>query len=149
MELRGLVGRAVATAIALALGAGLSSAETYRIGVLAVLTGAVDAGTVRTDTLERMAAEGSIYMDKVRVLNPADPPGFPFACSTELYPEWPLDSLRHTPPAVADRMAGALRALEPGDRAARAARIAGWTDPLDYGPVAELQQSLGTGAFAQ
>lgn len=42
---------------------------THEKAVLAVLNGNADAGTVRTDTLERMAMNGKMKMDDFAVLN--------------------------------------------------------------------------------
>ncbi len=117
--------------------------------VLAVINGEADAGTVRTDTLERMEAAGAIAMEDVKILNPQDHPGFPFVCSTALYPEWPFAKVKGTPADLVRKVAAALKEMRPGDKAAKAAKVVGWTDPLDYGPVKTLQQTLGVGAFAR
>lgn len=115
--------------------------------VLAIQNGAVEAGTVRTDTLERMAAEGYVYMDEFRIINQKEHQGFPFVCSTTLYPEWPLAKTQQTPDAVADLVTESLKQMKPGDPAAKSAKVVGWTDPLDYGPVEALQKSLKVGAY--
>jgi twitching motility protein PilJ len=117
--------------------------------VLAVLNGAVDAGTVRTDTLERMAADGTIFMDDFKVINKQSHPGFPFVCSTALYPEWPMARLASTPEALAGKVADALMKLKPDDQAAKDAKVVGWSKPLDYTPVEELQKKLKIGAFSK
>ena len=116
--------------------------------VLAILNGVVDAGTVRTDTLERMAAEGSIDMEEFKIVNGKKHSGFPFVCSSELYPEWPLGKVKQTSDDVAKEVVDALKQLKPEDPAAKAAKVVGWTDPLNYGPVEELQKSLKVGAYA-
>ena len=64
-----------------------------------VQKGVIEVGTVRTDTLERMQAEGKCQLSEFRILN--DQAGtlgdrFPFVCSTQLYPEWPLARCAHT-----------------------------------------------------
>jgi twitching motility protein PilJ len=115
---------------------------------LAVLNGAVDAGTVRTDTLERMAAGGSIFMDDFKIVNPQAHPDFPFVCSTTLYPEWPLARLAATPVDLSDKVVGALMKLKPEDPAAKDAKVVGWSVALDYDPVEELQKKLKVGAYA-
>ncbi|MBN2124770.1 MAG: PhnD/SsuA/transferrin family substrate-binding protein [Deltaproteobacteria bacterium] len=115
--------------------------------VLAVQNGAVAAGTIRTDTLERMAAEGLIDMDEFRVLGKKDHKEFPFVCSTPLYPEWPLAKITKTPDDVARKVVEALKSLKPDQEAAKDAKIVGWVDPLDYGPVEALQRTLKIGAF--
>lgn len=116
--------------------------------VLAVQNGAVQAGTVRTDTLERMVAAGLVDMEEFRIIAKKSHPGFPFVCSTALYPEWPLAKTRNTPDTVVRQVVEALKQLKPGDAAAKNAKIVGWTDALDYGPVEELQKSLKVGAYA-
>ncbi len=116
--------------------------------VLAVQNGTVEAGTVRTDTLERMAASGLIDMDEFRIIAKKSHAGFPFVCSTALYPEWPLAKTRDTPDAVVQQVIQALKQLKADDPAAKSAKIVGWTDALDYGPVEELQKSLKVGAYA-
>ncbi len=116
--------------------------------VTAVRDKVVDAGTVRTDTLERMAAGGSISMADFKIIHRQKHEGFPFVCSTRLYPEWPLARLKSTPEALAKEVASALKEIKPKDKAAKAAKIAGWTDPLDYYGVEELQKELKIGAYA-
>jgi two-component system sensor histidine kinase TtrS len=116
--------------------------------VLAVRDGRVDAATVRTDTLERMASEGKIRLSEFRVLDPRTGPDFPLLHSTRLYPEWPFAKARHTPEGLAKQVAQALLAMDPSSAAARASRSAGWTIPLDYSPVHELLKALQIGPYA-
>jgi len=115
--------------------------------VYAVLAGDVDAGTVRTDTMERMEQEGKIDLAHFRVLNPRITKGFPFLHSTRLYPEWPFAKVKHTPDELAEKVAVALLNLPVDGTVARSARSAGWTIPLDYGPVHELFQTLKIGPY--
>ncbi|MCI0507759.1 MAG: PhnD/SsuA/transferrin family substrate-binding protein [Gammaproteobacteria bacterium] len=115
--------------------------------VLAVRDGLADAGTVRTDIIERMAQEGKINLKDFHILNPQHTPGFPFAHSTELYPEWAFATTKHTPEELAQRVAIALLSL-PGDHPIpQAANSAGWTVPLDYQPVHELMKDLKVGPY--
>lgn len=115
--------------------------------VHAVLNGEVDAGVVRTDTLERMAAAGKIQLEQVRILNPQQVAGFPFALSTRLYPEWPFAKVRHTSDALAQKVAIALLSLPPGHKVLNASKSAGWTVPLDYTPVHDLYRELRIGPY--
>ena len=115
--------------------------------VYAVMNGAVDAGTVRTDTMERMAATGEIDLDEFKLIAPKKHAGFPFLCSTTLYPEWPLAKVAATPDGVAHQVVDALKKLKPTDSAAQKAKVVGWVDALDYGPIENLQASLKIGAF--
>ena len=117
--------------------------------VMAVMNGVVDAGTVRTDTLEWMQAEGVIDMADFRIINRKEHAVFPFSCCTTLYPEWPLAKVKATPDGVAGEVVAALKKLAATDKAALDAKIVGWVDPLDYQPVDDLQRSLKVGAYAQ
>ncbi len=109
--------------------------------VLAVEHGIVDAGTVRTDTLERMTAEGKIKMGNFKIIHQIKD-DFPFVHSTRLYPEWPMAALKATPKALADKMAAALKAVTAGSPAAKAAKIVGWAKAADYTPVQECLQTI-------
>ncbi|MEE4134890.1 MAG: PhnD/SsuA/transferrin family substrate-binding protein [Desulforhopalus sp.] len=117
--------------------------------LLAVQNGAVEAGTVRTDTLERLVAAGTVFLDDFKVLNQLQPADFPFLTSTALYPEWPLARVAATPVELADRVQAALLQLTADHPAAKAAKVVGWSAPLDYAPVEALQQTLKIGAYAQ
>ncbi len=116
--------------------------------VYAVMNGAVDAGTVRTDTMERMAAAGEIDMEDFKIIAKKTHAGFPFVCSTALYPEWPLAKVGHTPDGIAKAVVTALKKLKPEDTAAKNAKVVGWEDALDYSPIEALQTALKIGAYA-
>ena len=116
--------------------------------VEAVLAGEADGGTVRSDTLERMAKEGKINLSRIRVLPAVPCPGFPLLCSTTLYPEWPFATLKHTSPTLAKEVAIALFQMTADQPAARNAQIAGWTIPLDYQPVHACLRELGLGPYS-
>jgi len=111
--------------------------------VQAVLDGVVDAGFVRTGILEQMTAEGQLDPAALRVLHRQDLPGFPFAVSSRLYPEWPFMALPHVDPQTARRLTAALLALEPTDPATVAAGIHGFAVPADYAPVERAMRALG------
>ena len=115
--------------------------------VLAVKNGAVDAGTVRSDTLERMQDEGKIKMSDFRVIHQVQD-DFPFVHSTRLYPEWPMAALASTDQGLADKVAAALTSLPKDDPAAKAAKVVGWTAPADYTPVADCLRAIKYGVFA-
>ena len=121
--------------------------ETHDEVVYAVLEGAVDAGTVRTDTLETMAQEGKIDLKTFRILSPKKYPGFPFRVSTRLYPEWPFAKASKTPDDLAEQVAIALMKMSPESPAAKAAGIAGWTIPKNYQPVHECLKELRIGPY--
>ena len=117
--------------------------------VFAVQNEQVAAGTVRTDTLERMAASGAISMDDFKIIGKKDLKEFPFVCSTALYPEWPLAKVAATDDTMVSKVVTALKELKPEDKAAIAAKVVGWSDPLDYTGIEELQKTLKIGAFAE
>jgi diguanylate cyclase (GGDEF)-like protein len=117
--------------------------------VYAVRDRKVDAGTVRTDTLERMAAEGKIDIRAFRIVNLQQHANFPFMASTRLYPEWAFARLRHTPEELAQKVTVALLQLPADHPAARAGQSAGWTVPLDYTPVHELFRELQIGPYEE
>ncbi len=115
--------------------------------VLAVQNGVVDAGTVRTDTLERMVATGMIELSDFKIISPQKHGDFPFVHSTSLYPEWPMAKTKGTPDQIAGMVAAQLKQVKPADKAAQDAKIVGWTDALDYQGVEDLQIKLKVGAY--
>jgi len=130
-------------------------AGTHDRVVEAVKNGEVDVGTVRTDTLERMAAEGRISLADFRILNSDNPVvvadrrehRFPFVSSTRLYPEWPFARTRVADPELARQVTIALLQMDPKEEAARAASIAGWVSPLDYQSVHNCMRQLREGVY--
>ena len=123
--------------------------ETHDGVVEAVLAGRVDAGTVRTNTLEQMAAEGKISLDAVYAF---PPPGHrqgetPYLVTTREYPDWPMAKVRQTPDELAEKVAIALLQMDADSPAAVAAECAGWTIPLNYQPVHDLLQFLRLGPY--
>lgn len=122
--------------------------KTHDQVVYDVLNGKVDAGTVRTDTLERMAEEGLIQLSQIRILNQKQYPGFPYLVSTALYPEWPFASLSSVDPEATQQVLLALLNMPASSQAAEDAMIAGWSSPLDYSKVNALLQEFELGPFA-
>ncbi len=112
--------------------------------VQAVLDGRADAGTVRTDTLERMSRKGQIRLQDLRVLSRRGPDEqFPFLRSTRLYPEWPFAALGHVPRALKHSVCEALLAIAPGDPAASSGLYSRWHLPCDYSDVRRCLQEVG------
>ncbi len=116
---------------------------THDAVVYGVLNGEVDAGTVRSDTLERMAQGGEIDIDDFKILQPCDGScGFPFIHSTEFYPEWPLAKIDHISNDLADKVAVSLMQMTAEDAAAIAGKVAGWTIPQNYQAVHDTLRFL-------
>jgi two-component system sensor histidine kinase TtrS len=116
--------------------------------VLAVQNGTVDVGTVRSDTLERMQEEGKIKMSDFRIIHQIKD-DFPFVHSTRLYPEWPMAANKNTPSGIVNKVAAALKNMPKDSSAAKTAKLVGWTQPLDYAPVAECLKKIKYGIFGE
>ncbi len=115
--------------------------------VYAVRDGKVDAGAVRTDTLERMDAEGSIRIDEFRIIHENKGENFPFLCSTRLYPEWTIATLNHTSDETVEKVAVALLSMPRNSAAAQSAKCAGWSIPLNYQSVHDCMKELKIGPY--
>jgi len=115
---------------------------THEAVVYDVLSGNSDAGTVRTDTLERMAKVGIIDLTDIKILNLYENPAFPFLLSTPLYPEWVFAKTRYVSDDLAHDVALALMAMSELNLAAMNAGIGGWTVPQDYTAVEDLLKDL-------
>ncbi len=122
-------------------------AGTHDAVVYDVLKGVVDAGTVRTDTLERMQLEGKLELGEIKVINPKRYDDFPLLISTPLYPEWPFAKLRGTADALAHDVALALIEMPEGGAVAQGMGIAGWTIAQDYSDVDRALRELRVGPY--
>jgi PAS domain S-box-containing protein len=123
--------------------------STHDTVVYAVRDGSVDAGSIRTGILENMAAEGKIDLATFRIVNQRKTEGFPFVHSTRLYPEWPFAKIKSTADELAQKVAIALLQMPEDCAAAKAARCAGWTIPLNYQPVLECLKELRIGPYKE
>ncbi|MBI5590131.1 MAG: PhnD/SsuA/transferrin family substrate-binding protein [Deltaproteobacteria bacterium] len=124
----------------------LSFLGTHPAVVRAVLSGEADIGTVRTDTIERMAASGEIRMDEIRVIPGDAAPGsqstFPYLHSTHLYPEWPFAKLSDTTDELSREVTVALLSMPADSPAAMAAQSGGWGVCLNYTSVHDCLREL-------
>jgi len=120
---------------------------THDAVVYAVRDRKVDAGTVRTDTLERMQMEGKINLADFRVINEngGDHLHLSFLRSTREYPEWPMAKIKHTPDPLAEKVAIKLIEMPSDSKAAVSALCSGWTIPLNYQSVHECLKYLKVG----
>ena len=104
----------------------------------AVANGEVDAGTIRTDALERAVQRGEARLEDFKIINEQQTQGFPFVHSTPLYPEWPFASAKDQTLELKELVAKALLNMPEDSPAAKAAKSEGWTVPLNYRPVHDL-----------
>ncbi len=119
-------------------------AGSHDNAVLAVRDGKVDIGSVRTDTLERMATEGIIKLEDFEplFLNKQYGDKFPFWLSTALYPEWPFATASQTAMELNEKVAITLMSIPAESDAAIAGKYEGWTVPSNYQPIHETLRML-------
>ncbi len=115
--------------------------------VYQVLNADADAGSVRTDMLERMAAKGEIELDSIKVLSAKKTKDFPFFHSTRLYPEWLFSATKHTQNDLKNKVTIALLSIDKNDKAAQTGKYIGWANPHDYGQVEALLRELRVGPY--
>jgi signal transduction histidine kinase/DNA-binding response OmpR family regulator/ABC-type amino acid transport substrate-binding protein len=126
----------------------VATGESERNVVQAVLDKRVDTGFVRTGLLEEMWAEGVLEPEALEVINRQAMPGYPFAVSTRLWPEWPMLAMPQSDRRTARRIAWALLALPPEHPAAIAAGISGFDVPANYTGVHNAMRALRIGPYA-
>jgi len=112
-----------------------------------VSLGSADVGVVRTDMLERMDASGLIKMSDFKIINRKSSKNFPFARSTQLYPEWPFIKMSKASSALSKKVALALLTISSKHPAAKDGKYVGWTVPEDYQPVHNLMKDLKVGVY--
>lgn len=107
----------------------------------------VDAGSVRTDTLERMAAEGKINLNDFKVLAQKNLKNFPFLHSSKLYPEWMFSSIGKIDEKLKADVIKSLFSITKDSAAAMKGKYIGWIAPLDYSSVDNLLKKLKVGPY--
>lgn len=117
------------------------------LAVEALLAGKADVAFVRSGLIEALASEGKLDISQVKVVNRQNLPGYPFAASTALYPEWPVVAMSHIPEELAVRVAGALLSLPHGGAVAQSLKIHGFTIPAEYEPVRSMMRELKVPPF--
>ena len=112
-------------------------------GVLDVLRSErADAGVIRSCLLEKLIAEGKAGADEFKVLGRKPTDLAICQVSTRLYPGWAFVKVAQTPTPLAEAVARALLAMQPG------AGDKIWVEPGDYQSVQELYQALAVGPYA-
>lgn len=112
--------------------------QTHDNVVQAVLDKALEAGTVRSDTLETLCEDGKIDLKKIKILNPLHYDNFGYLVSTELYPEWSFAKTADTDNGISSAILSIL--LQP-DHFHRS-NLPSWSIPLNYKPIHDLLKTL-------
>ncbi len=120
---------------------------THDAVVQAVLDGKADVGTVRTNILERMSAEKTVDLSRLTLLHPVKHEGFQEACSTPLYPTWPIAALSNVPPDISSRLKKILLEVPTDHPSLEACQLDGFVEALDYGPLEQLLKDLRVDPF--
>jgi ABC-type phosphate/phosphonate transport system substrate-binding protein len=110
--------------------------------VMLVQKGLVDAGFVRTGTLEAMEKEGKIRLEDFEVVAPRSDGNFPFPHTTALYPDWYITAMPDMDAALAAQVKAALLKLGPASEAVKAAQIRGFVEPLPIEPMKAAMRAL-------
>lgn len=92
-----------------------------------VNAGELDAGTVRTDLLERMAEKGLVKTSDFKIINAQHFENFPFQISTSLYPDWIFSKTVNTPATLSSKIRKTLLEINADHPAAITGRYIGWT----------------------
>lgn len=127
----------------------ISSNGRQDLGLQALDDGMVEAAFIRSGYLEELATTGKVDIAKFRVLGERSHSGFSLKASTDLYPNWPFVALKHVPPDVAAKVAGALFQIKHDDAVARASGIYGFSVPGDYALVEEALRQLRLPPFGK
>jgi len=117
--------------------------------VMAVHKGFIDAAFVRTGILESMAKEGSIKLEDFVIVDQRNDKDFQFLHSTQLYPEWYVMAHRRTDGNLVKQLKTALLQLKPETKAAQAAEIQGFIEPLPLDNLKKAMQVLKAGPYSQ
>ena len=115
--------------------------------VHAVLNGKADAGTVRTDMLERMAARGEIDLANCKIIGQKEIENFPFRLSTDLYPEWLFSTAGNVNKDLKAKVKEVLLSISIDDIPAKNGMYVKWIPPLDYSTVDNLLKKLKVGPY--
>lgn len=109
--------------------------------VLAVQSGVIDAGFVKTGVLESMAKEGKIKLDEFVILDQKKDE-LDFLHSTDLYPDWCFLASQKVDPELAAKLKVALMKLKPTDEAATAAKIDGFVEAQSLDAMKDALKTL-------
>ena len=110
----------------------------YENMLQALLDNNVDAAFVRSGMMEAWLREGKIKPGELRVINQVAYPGYPYALSTPIYPNWPVAAMPQLDLELAERFAAAMLLMPE----AASLGIHGFTLAYNYEPVREITLAL-------
>jgi PAS domain S-box-containing protein len=110
--------------------------------VRAVLENRAQVGFVRTGVLERMASNGELALEQIKVINQQNLPGYPYLSSTPLYPEWPFAALPHVDSQLTRKLTGLLLSLPYGEAFDGKTGLYGFDIPADYQGMDHVLKAL-------
>jgi len=121
---------------------------THDAVVHAVLKREVFAGTVRTGILERMAMNGDIRLDQIKILSPKSYTNFPILISSPLYPEWPVLANSNLPEKTIKEFARLLLEITPESSLAKKIEAVFYL-PQDYSLLNQTLLDLMKGPYEE
>jgi len=110
--------------------------------VMAVKSGLVDVGFVKSGLLEAMEKEGKISLSDFHIVDQAKD-SFKKVHSTALYPQWTVTASSKTDAATVESVRKALLKLTASSAASKKAGINGFVAPLDLAGLQGTLESLG------
>lgn len=114
---------------------------------LAVKSGAVDVGFVRSGMLESMQKEGKLSTDDFIIVDERKDE-LPLLHSTVLYPEWFVVASKKMPEGIAEKIKASILSLKVGDEAAKSAGIDGFVEPISLNGLETALKALKVAPYA-
>ena len=111
--------------------------------IQAVLNRQADAAFVRSGTIEALADEGKLDISAIKIIHLQNFPAFPYASSTNLYPEWPVVVMPQVDEKLARLLTVSLLSFPFGQPNAGV----GFTIPADYAGVENVLRRLHAPPF--
>ena len=124
------------------LGSVVETGLSQDAAIDAVRQGKADVAFVRSGLVESMVREGKLDTGTIKIVNQQAFPGYPFAVSTALHPEWPVVALPHVREETAARVAGALLLLPHNSAIPQQIGIYGFSIPSDYESVRAVMRTM-------
>ena len=124
------------------LGSVVETGLSQDAAIDAVRDGKADVAFVRSGLVESMVREGRLDPGDIKIVGQQSFPGYPFAVSTALHPEWPVVALPHVREETAARLAGALLLLPHNSAVPQQIGIYGFSIPSDYESVRTVMRTM-------